>query len=263
MSIYKCPVCGEPLGRDGNVYRCAHGHSYDISAKGYVNLLGSSKKNHGDDADMVASRRRFLNAGHYAPLRDKICEAIEKSGASSLLDAGCGEGYYTRRICELFPHIRVCGIDVSKKAAEKASSVCRTAHICVSSVYDMPYPDESFDCVLNVFSPLSVPEYSRLLAPGGKLILAAPMPEHLIQLKRAVYDSVFVKEMKPSELPGFILEERTDISFDMQLKREELKDLFTMTPYYHKTSECDKAKLDLIDSLDVTASFVIFVYGKA
>lgn len=46
-----CPVCGEKSGnpplltRDGNSLRCPKNHCFDISSKGYVNLLLSQHKN--------------------------------------------------------------------------------------------------------------------------------------------------------------------------------------------------------------------------
>ena len=49
MEKYICPVCAEkgasePLLRSGGSLKCAHGHSFDISSRGYVNLLLSSHK---------------------------------------------------------------------------------------------------------------------------------------------------------------------------------------------------------------------------
>ena len=260
MSVYICPVCGKPLVREENTMRCENRHSYDISAKGYVNLLGPGKSVRGDDADMVAARRRFLNSGNYDALRNGICEVLKKIEFETLLDAGCGEGYYTKRICDEFENAEIYGLDISKKAAEKASSLCKTAHICVASAYRMPYSEHSIDCVLNVFSPFAADEYKRVLKKDGHLVMAAPLPEHLAELKQAVYDSVNVKEMKDTKIQGFKLVSEDSTVYRMRLETQLLKDLFTMTPYYHKTSYEDKAKLDGIGMLDVTAAFMIFDY---
>ena len=262
MSVYICPVCKAPLIRVGNTMKCASKHSYDIAAKGYVNLLGSGKSSRGDDGDMVSARRRFLSAGHYFPLCASLCDMIGKTQYETLLDAGCGEGYYTKRICDISENKQIYGLDISKKAAEKSSSLCKSAHICVASTYDMPYADNSFDVIVNVFSPLALDEYKRVLKPDGHLIMAVPLPEHLKELKQAVYDSVYTKEMKDTALDGFILKESKSVGFVIKLDNATLKDLFMMTPYYHKTGEADKKKLDGIEKLSVTASFVIFDYIK-
>lgn len=262
MSVYVCPVCGSALVRTDRTFKCENRHSYDISAAGYVNLSPPSAGSHGDDREMVDARRAFLGKGHYAPLCDGVCEAVRKTQPRVLLDAGCGEGYYTRRICDAFPGAAVYGIDISKKAAEKAAKLCRGASVCVASVYRMPYSDNCFDCAVNVFSPLAADEYRRVIKPGGGLVMAVPTPDHLIELKRAVYDSVIVKEMKDEALDGFELCDSAGIRFSMDLDGEDLKALFTMTPYYHKTSYEDKARIDGVRRLSVTASFTVFRYKK-
>ena len=262
MSVYICPVCRTPLEKNEKTMRCENGHSYDISAKGYVNLLKPGKKFRGDDTDMVSARRRFLSAGHYAPLCLALCDTVSKTPYETLLDAGCGEGYYTEKICEISKEKQIYGLDISKKAAEKSSSLCKTAHVCAASAYDMPYADDSFDIILNVFSPLALSEYNRVLKDGGHLIMAVPNPKHLIELKRALYENVFIKEMKDTALPGFELLSERSVQFNMSLDNNTIKDLFMMTPYYKKTGAADKEKLNGIDTLSVTASFTVFDYIK-
>ena len=92
--------------------------------------------------------------------------------------------------------------------------------------------------------------------------MAAPLPEHLSELKRIVYDKVNIKTMKDTDIEGFFLVSEKQITYTMQLDTALLKDLFTMTPYYHKTSYEDKAKLDSVASLTVTAAFTVFDYIK-
>ena len=38
-SLFTCPICLKPLLRMENSYRCWSGHSYDLSAAGYIHLL--------------------------------------------------------------------------------------------------------------------------------------------------------------------------------------------------------------------------------
>ena len=103
MSELTCPVCGGVLHREERSLRCGAGHCYDIARQGYVNLLRSNQsksKRHGDDKRMVAARTAFLDAGYYAPLRDAVAAAAAEftAGDADVLDAGCGEGYYTAQV---------------------------------------------------------------------------------------------------------------------------------------------------------------------
>ena len=119
MIKLKCPVCGEVLFDLKTSIKCKNGHSFDRATSGYFNLhLNKHSKTPGDSREMVLARRRFLDAGYYAPLRDKLLEIIKEKAPTSLVDAGCGEGYYTSefsKICETL------GVDLSKDAILKAS----------------------------------------------------------------------------------------------------------------------------------------------
>ena len=66
-----CPVCGEPLVRDGRRLICQHGHSFDIARQGYVNLLrgggrGGAHEDYGRRT--FEMRRRVFDAGLYDPI---------------------------------------------------------------------------------------------------------------------------------------------------------------------------------------------------
>lgn len=257
--MYICPVCREKLTLQGKSYVCKNRHSFDISSSGYVNLLTGQGKNHGDDNEMISARRRFLLSGHYSPLCDLIVEKCRKASSAALLDIGCGEGYYTKRIKDALPDCTVCGFDVSKKAAEKAAKL-GGLHICVASAYHSPYEDGFFDCAVNIFSPLCKEEIRRTLRPGGTFIYAVPESDHLYEIKAAVYDLPRTKEMKSELLEGFVLTGKTELRYEMDLDNKALTDLFAMTPYVHKTSEADKNKLLQRERMTVTAAFSVFSY---
>ena len=59
---------------------CSQGHSFDRSAKGYVNLLatatGGANKLTGDTTAMCQARREFLNQGHYQDLAEMVCSEV-------------------------------------------------------------------------------------------------------------------------------------------------------------------------------------------
>lgn len=123
MSLFCCPNCMAPLSRQQNRMVCPAGHSFDMARSGYVNLLLSqqiSQKHHGDDKRMVCARSAFLAGGYYDPMRQELIRQamVEARPGMTVLDAGCGEGYYTaelvRRLREGGYAPQAAGIDISK-----------------------------------------------------------------------------------------------------------------------------------------------------
>ena len=260
--VFKCPVCGMVLHKDGVTLKCEKRHNYDISSSGYVNLaMQQSGKTHGDDTLMVMARRDFLSEGYYQPLCEAVCEMAK---GEYVLDAGCGEGYYTKSIANSADVKKIYGIDISKKAVQYASKLCKGEKFgtfCVGSVYDMPYIDGAFDSVVNIFSPLALDEYKRVLKKHGMLVLAVPDPEHLLELKKAVYDDVRVKEENDDVLEGFTLCEKRRVRYKFTPKTcKNIADLFAMTPYYYTTPAEKRGKLTDITPFEITADFSILLY---
>ena len=120
MMIFCCPACGGALEREGRALRCANGHSYDIARQGYVHLLPVKQmhaKIPGDTKQMVDARRVFLSGGYYDAFRDKLAELTDKYLPENgvVLDAGCGEGFYTSALYEKAKakNGSVSGVDIS------------------------------------------------------------------------------------------------------------------------------------------------------
>ena len=257
--LFVCPVCKQPLKLNNRSLVCSNGHSFDIAKQGYVNLLMSNKQgNHGDDKLMVNSRQSFLEKGFYAPMREKVNEIL--GSGSTVLDAGCGEGYYTSLFAE---NNFVFGIDVSKEALKKAAKKAPSASFAVASIYEMPFSDSSLDVCINIFAPDSQSEYLRVLKKGGRLITVTPMAEHLMELKSAIYDTPYENPYVDPAKEGFEILSSTNVKYGFTLDcNEDVLNLFKMTPYYYNTSQKDAQKLNEISSLDVNAAFLITEYKK-
>lgn len=259
QTVFRCPVCKERLICNEKNYICKNGHNFDRAKQGYVNLLMSNKQGgHGDDRLMVESREAFLEKGYYAPMRDAVCEVIGKGNV--LLDAGCGEGYYTSLFAE---NNDVFGIDVSKEALKKAARKCKSSEFAVASIYDMPVADGSLDVIVNIFAPDSQAEYLRTLKKGGRLITVTPMESHLYSLKKAVYDNPYKNPYVDPCKDGFEIISSKEIKYTADIEStNDVKCLFSMTPYYYNTSEKDRQKLDKIDRLKTEVEFLILEYVK-
>ena len=266
-SLFSCPVCTAPLTRQPGRYVCANGHSFDIAKEGYVNLLPANQmhsKAPGDDKEMTAARSRFLEGGWYSPLRDKLCQLITETcgPAPCLLDAGCGEGWYTAELAKAVAARggRAAGVDLSKPAVKKAAKRCKDAEFAVASVYHLPLADASVDVLVDCFSPLAAGEFRRVLRPEGRFLYVVPGAKHLWELKQVLYDAPYENEEKTETYPGFAHEEVVPVETRMELRETQaILDLFRMTPYYWKTPKAGAERLAALEALTVTASFRIHV----
>lgn len=272
MTIFRCPNCGRPLAREPHRLACPAGHSFDLAKSGYVNLLlsrQSGQKHHGDDKRMVKARSTFLQKGHYAPMRQELLRQGLAAASENMvvLDAGCGEGYYTAALAELLrqqglcPH--VAGIDISKEALQEAAKRDRQSEYAVASCFHLPVGDGSIDLLLSVFAPYCGEEFLRVLRPGGSFLMVIPLENHLYGLKQAIYEKPYRNEVKPYDLPGFRLEECRELRYQITLHgQEEIESLFMMTPYYYKTGAADQQKLLTKTTLTTPAEFAVLRYKK-
>ena len=272
MSLFICPICGEGLDRIHGIYKCSSGHCYDIASEGYVHLLPVNKKHSklpGDDKHMVLARYRFLSGCYYTPLRTALIDLILRlsNSSPSLLDSGCGEGYYTQGIAEALKNAekepRIVGIDISKEAIRLAAKRTKNAEFAVASAYHLPINDDCMDLVLNCFSPLCEAEFRRVLQRGGYFIYVVPAPRHLWEMKCAIYDKPYENERFSSEYEGFTLKETITVQDRISLTdNQTISDLFTMTPYFWKTSQEGVDRLRGLNELETEIAFDIHVYQK-
>ena len=264
MSCFICPVCRTGLLKNEKNYICKNGHSFDIARKGYVNLLMSqvsSARHHGDDKVMAHARADFLNKDYYRPLAEAICDEVK---GENLLDIGCGECYYLSFIKDSFPDLDCVGIDISKEILEVAGARTKPRGIktAVASGANLPVGDESFDVILSVFAPITEAEFLRVLKKDGVLIRVTPARSHLFELKQAVYDNPLYNDELSLELSGFEIVKTKEVKYTFVCDKTDAKNLFTMTPYYYKTSPRDIEKLDNLGDIVISSDFFVTVYKK-
>ncbi len=282
-SILQCPVCRLTLQRTTAGYQCAAKHNFDAARQGYVNLVLAHKKHSkepGDDPEMIQSRRRFLNLGYYDQVSDRlnetVCAALPAMGCSSgssVLDAGCGEGFYLQRLKSALAYGREAhspilfhGVDVSKFAVRQATHRDRGMDWFVASINDLPFIDSSLDIVLNIFSPANIAEFARILKPSGSLVFVSPGPRHLYGLREVIYPVTREHEeptilKKAEEL--FALSSVDRITYQLELNSNQvIMDLLAMTPYFWNINRETKVKVAALDHLALDVDVEIRVFNK-
>ncbi|MBQ8351754.1 MAG: methyltransferase domain-containing protein [Clostridia bacterium] len=269
-TLFCCPICAAQLSPVGNSYLCPARHTFDIARQGYVNLLtGRAAQQHGDNKEMIAARRDFLAAGYYDALMRQVSDIACRHATQScrILDAGCGECSYTDRIARALteaniPH-EILGMDISREALAIGGKKNKSLALAVASLYHIPLESESVDMLFEIFAPHCHEEYRRVLRTGGKLVMVIPAARHLFGLKEALYATPYENEVADTALDGFSLAEQISIRDTITLANEtDLWNLFTMTPYFYRTSPQAKEQLRQKAPLTTEIAFEVLVYEK-
>jgi 23S rRNA (guanine745-N1)-methyltransferase len=265
---FRCPHCALALVDVGPSLRCESGHVFDRAREGYVNLMVGGRLAGGpagDDEAMVRSRRAVFDAGLYLPIMDAVAASVATITASvespTVLDAGCGEGSYLARAVDS-SGAEGWGIDIAKTAVRLASKRHRHHRYAVASSYRLPFFDDSFDALIDVFSPRPWDELARVLVPGGAAIIVTPGAGHLAQLKERVYtDPREHRERIDPDEPGPLVHERSDhVAFTLDLDDPTLRlRLLEMTPYWWSTDPSARAAVAAeVEAVDVDVVVSVF-----
>lgn len=274
--MYICPICKKRLKLSDNSYRCQNRHCFDMSAKGYVNLLttkGRDPSKAGDDRQMLRSRTDFLDTDAYKPLADMLCQVIGEAAGNIrepvIIDSGCGEGYYTASLAASLPRAQVFGIEISKNGAAHTAvrgraAGCTNLRAAAASSFSLPFREHSADVILSVFAPVTNDEYARVLKKGGTLMVVSPTERHLFALKAILYDQPYENKPNRYSLRSFTLagEQRLEYTFPVTSDKQAA-DLFAMTPYYYKTSPEAAARLNGCAPFECEAGFLIQTYRNS
>ena len=272
--LYVCPVCGGLLQQhqSGKSYACQNQHSFDLAKEGYLNLLPVQHKHSkepGDSKLMMIARREFLEAGFYEPMAKAVAMMIDiniiKGQGIRLLDLGCGEGYYSRKIafyCNHSEQLALHGIDIAKFAVAAAAKKQPNARFVVASSNRLPYTDQYFDFVLRVFAPSDDDELKRVLKSSGHLLTVTPGPRHLWQLKEFIYAEV-KEHASESLLPeGFERLAAQRISYKITPNPQQRMALLQMTPFAWRANENAQQSLNSASDLEIETDFILTLARK-
>src|SRR6266516_6833069 len=181
----RCPLCRQELADLGGSLRCPRGHSFDQAKQGYVQLTAGPVSHPGDSAEMVAARAGFLAAGHYSFIADALARAAPDRGLA--VDVGAGTGYHLGRVLDARPELVGLAVDVSKPALRRAAKAHPRAGAVLADAWrGLPVADHGAAVLLDVFAPRNGPEFARVLAPDGALLVVTPTARHLAELVEAL-----------------------------------------------------------------------------
>jgi 23S rRNA (guanine745-N1)-methyltransferase len=258
--------CRAPLAADGRRYVCAHRHSFDLARSGYLNLLQPQdrrSKNPGDSAEAVAARRRFLDRGHAAPLREAFLGLVAPYAAGTVLDAGCGEGHYLGAMATRFP-IEAEGLDLSVPALELAARRYPSCRFVVANADRLlPYADESFALITSITARMNAPEFRRILAPAGWLVVAIPAPDDLLELRAALLGQGLERDRVQRTVetfrPGFTLQRQERLHHLARLDPVSIADLLAST--YRGLRAREREKVAALGAMEVTLALDVLVFA--
>ena len=269
-----CPLDGAPLSRSGASLRCASGHSFDIASQGYTHLLPVQQKRSrdpGDSKEMVAARRRFLDAGGYQPIAAAVSRTaladLPPQATLSCLDAGCGEGYYLRQLAAAAhagQTLALLGLDISKWAVLSAAKQDKRPNWVVGTNARLPVLSATLDCVLCMFGFPVYAEFARVLKPQGQLLQVDAGPDHLRELREIIYPAL--KPERSAEAPtppGFIAQGSETVRYPLTLDSAgQIADLLTMTPHLYRASAEGRARAAALTELSLTVDVRLTRFGR-
>lgn len=258
-----CPKCKLDLHLVERHYECAQHHCFDVAKRGYVNLLLSNQKGSGDDVEMIRARTRFLTHGYYDPLQKEVLSTIKQYTHTTIVDAGCGQGYYTNAISKECSDSVVYGFDLSKSGVDEACKAKTQSTYAVANVFHLPLAADCVDVLTSIFTPLDWNENARILRENGVFIKVGPGPKHLLDLKMIMYDTVYENEEHSESHDSFECIDTKLLEYQIEVENaQDIWALFQMTPYYWKTSKADSDKLKEKEQLTTIVQFQIEVYRK-
>jgi len=259
--VLVCSVrgCDAALERLGRAWRCARGHSFDVARSGYLCLLQPQDRRSPDAGDAraaVEARARLLASGIGRGLFDEVARRVAALGigaGAAVLELGSGTGELLAEVAQRCG-ARGIGIELSTLAAERAARAFPACTWLVANAdRRLPIRERSVDLVLSVNARRNPGECARVLCPGGRLLVAVPAADDLVELRAAVHGSER-RDRGPDlerELAGrFAIVERDTWRERRTLERGELLDLLAAT--YRGARRSAEPALAALERLEVT-----------
>ena len=266
-TAFACPICQENLTLVESSLKCNNRHSFDLAKFGYVNLAPQIKQSANYDKENFQNRQQILEAGFYHAILEAVSDLLANSETSTtVLDIGCGEGFYSRKLQERHPDKTFYAFDISKDSVQIAakSEPNWAVNWFVGDLARLPIKDASMDILLDIFSPANYGEFHRVLSKDGILIKVIPTENHLKEIRQKVQDQLTKKDYSNQDIKEhfqghFTILSNQTASLTKTITPDQLQALLSMTPLlFH----IDQSKIDWSQLTEITIEAEILV-GKA
>ena len=266
-SVFACPICRENLTLVESSLKCENRHSFDLAKFGYVNLAPQIKQSANYDKENFQNRQQILEAGFYQAILEAVSDLLSNSkNAKTILDIGCGEGFYSRKLQESHSDKTFYAFDISKDSVQIAakSEPNWAVNWFVGDLARLPIKDASMDILLDIFSPANYGEFRRVLSKDGILIKVIPTKNHLKEIRQKVQDQLTNKDYSNQDIKEHFQEHFTILSnqtasLTKTITADQLQALLSMTPLLFHV---DQSKIDWSQLTEITIEAEVLV-GKA
>ena len=266
-TAFACPICQENLALIESSLKCNNRHSFDLAKFGYVNLAPQIKQSANYDKENFQNRQQILEAGFYQAILEGISHLLAtKPSAKTVLDIGCGEGFYSRKLQEVHPDKTFYAFDISKDSVQIAakSEPNWAVNWFVGDLARLPIKDASMDILLDIFSPANYGEFRRVLSKDGILIKVIPTENHLKEIRQMVQDQLTKKDYSNQDIKEhfqehFSIQSSQIASLTKFITAEQRQALLSMTPLLFHVNQ---SKIDWSQLTEITIEAEILV-GKA
>ncbi len=263
--------CGLAVERRGRTWTCARGHAYDIAREGYVNLLQPQDRRSleaGDAKAAVDARARLLDAGLGRALLDAFVERaapLVAPGRDVVAELGSGTGAL---LAALARAVRITGVGIDLSTAAAAHAARRFPELTwavANADRHLPLVDGCVDMVLSLHARRNPAECRRVLTAEGRLLVAVPAADDLIELRESVLGGRVERDragtLIAEHAPFFHVEDRATVRVQQRATREQVLDLLRSTYRGERTSLAPRVAA--LEALDLTFASELVVFAPA
>lgn len=258
--FFQCPICKENLSFNENSLICCNGHNFDISKKGFVDLILNNKQQKNYDLESFENRHLVLEQGMYDHIANKLVKLVTDLKLSNILDVGCGEGYYSKKISQITNNI--LAFDISKDSIQLAARGINTpVKWFIGDLAHLPIQNGVINGIIDVFSPANYDEFNRILSPNGYVLKVIPNQYHVQELRQQAQGQLKQPKYSNKKVLDYFEEhyqimDQIDATQTYTVSKEERAAFINMTPLLFNVDN-SLIDWDVVNKITVGATILV------